>query len=352
MKKYLLIIITLIISYLDIFAGAGIFRTEIRINGTNYVMYDNNAVQAVNGTFITGSPFANGASVTLNGGVNKTFKDGGTGNICNGTLAYRVFLVGNTPGVFTDINLPFGSNDGGNNNQTWQTTGANVPLPSTVAGTYKVEFYFRADGSSSNGSSCSEQFYQSNGGFNFTLQYTINAPLPVIFTTFKANAEGQIVNLEWGTAQEFNNSYFEVERSKDTQTWEMVGSKEGSGSSKLPKSYSMTDYNARKGTNYYRLSQIDTDGTRSFYSRIQSAIIEVNPDLIIFPNPTTEMLKLSGINEDAQVSIYDFLGNLKVEKKVTSIDSNIKLLGLLDGIYIVKIQDETTTKMIKILVRK
>jgi Secretion system C-terminal sorting domain len=350
MKKYLLLVTLLIVSCLQIFAGAGIFRTEININGTNLVMYDNGAVQAVNGTNITGSPFANGAAITLVGAFNKTFRDS-NGNICSGTFSYRVYRVGSSIPAFTDVNLPFVSNDGGNN-QSWGTSNSNISLPNTVAGNYIIEFYYKATGSNSNSSSCTDNFFQSNGGFNFTLQYTINAPLPVIFTTFKANADGQMVNLEWGTAQEFNNSYFEVERSKDAQTWEIVGSKEGSGNSKLPKSYLLTDYNARKGINYYRLSQVDTDGTRSFYSRIQSTIIEVNPDLAIFPNPTTDILRLSGIAEDAQVSIYDFLGNLKIEKKVTSIDSNIKLAGLLDGIYIVKIQDETTMKMIKILVRK
>ena len=352
MKKYLLILSALIISCLDVLAGAGIYRTEIRINGTNYVMYDNNAVQPVNGTNIIGSPFLNAAPITLNGGVNKTFKDNNTGNICNGTLAYRVFLVGNSPGVFTDINLPFSSNDGGNNNQTWQTTGANIALPNTVAGNYKVEFYFRADGSSSNSGSCTEQFFQSNGGFNFTLLYTVNAPLPVIFSSFKATPDGQVVNLEWGTAQEFNNSYFEVERSRDTKIWEMVATKEGSGSSRTPKSYSLTDYNARKGINYYRLSQTDTDSTRNVFSRIQSAVVEVNPDLIIFPNPVTDALRFSGINEDAQVGVYDLAGNLKIEKKVTSTDNFVKLISLLDGMYIVKIQDETATKVMKIVVKK
>jgi hypothetical protein len=348
----ILLTFLLIITSISAFAGAGIFRSEININGTNLVMYDNGAVQAANGSNITGSPFANGVPITLVGGFNKTFKDGGTGNICSGTLSYRVYKIGDTPLAFTDINLPFVSNDGGNNNQSWGTSSANIALPNTVAGNYKIEFFYKATGSNTNGSSCTDNFFQSNSSNNFSLLYTVQAPLPVILTSFNATTEGKTVKLSWSTAQEINNDYFEIERSSDTKSWESIIQKSAAENSKIAQNYAVTDYSVRKGANYYRLTQVDKDGTRSEYPRIQSAILEVNPDIVLYPNPTTEILRLSGINEDAQVSVFDMSGIQKIEKTVTSKDNLITLTNLSEGIYLVKIQDETATKFMKILVKR
>ncbi len=348
----ILLTFLLVITSIAAFAGAGIFRTEININGTNLVMYDNGAVQPTNGSTISGSPFANGAPITLVGGFNKTFKDNNTGNICSGTLAYRVYKVGDTPPAFTDINLPFVSNDGGNNNQSWGTSSANVALPNTSAGNYRIDFFYRATGSNSNSSSCTDTFFQSNSSNNFSLLYTVQAPLPVIFTSFNAIPEGKTVKLNWSTAQEINNNYFEIERSNDAKIWESIIQKSAAENSKIAQNYTVTDFSARKGANYYRLTQVDKDGTRSEYPRIQSAILEVNPDIVLFPNPTTEILRFSGINEDANVSIYDISGIQKIEKIVTSKDNTITLLSLTEGVYFVKIQDETATKFMKILVKR
>jgi hypothetical protein len=332
-------------------AAAGIFRTEININNVNYVMYDNNTVQGTNGSTISGSPFANAASIILNGGFNKTFKDGGAGNICSGVLAYRVYLVGSTPPAFTDINLPFVSNDGGNNNQTWGTTGANISLPNSI-GDYRIDFFYRATGSNSNSSACNETFFQSNSSNNFTLLYSVQAPLPVIFSSFNVAPEGQTVKIDWATAQEINNAYFEVDRSKDLQTWENVAQKEGAGNSKTGKSYTITDFSPQKGTNYYRLTQVDADGTRSMFPRLRSAVLEVNPDIVLYPNPSDEVVRLSGINEDANVTIMDMTGALKIEKKVTRNDNTVKISTLAAGTYVLRVQDETATKIMKIVVNK
>jgi hypothetical protein len=49
---------------------------------------------------------------------------------------------------------------------------------------------------------------------------------------------------------------------------------------------------------------------------------------------------------------YQMSGIQKIEKTVTSNDNAITLSSLMDGTYLVKIQDETATKFMKILVRK
>ena len=192
---------------------------------------------------------------------------------------------------------------------------------------------------------------QSGSDYGFT-GFVTNSALPVIFTSFNATTEGKTVKLSWTTAQEINNNYFEIERSSDTKSWESIVQKSAAENSKIAQNYAVTDFSARKGANYYRLTQVDKDGTRSEYPRIQSAILEVNPDIVLYPNPTTEILRLSGINEDAQVAFFDMSGIQKLEKTVTSKDNAIILSSLVDGIYLVKIQDETATKFMKILVKK
>jgi hypothetical protein len=92
--------------------------------------------------------------------------------------------------------------------------------------------------------------------------------MPVKFTAFFAKKSGQYIQLSWTTSEEMNNSHFEIQRSNDGRSWNMIG-QVVAGSASV-NNYTFTDRNNANGaTVYYRLKQIDKDGA-FLYSTIKA----------------------------------------------------------------------------------
>ncbi|TAH44293.1 MAG: T9SS type A sorting domain-containing protein [Bacteroidetes bacterium] len=94
------------------------------------------------------------------------------------------------------------------------------------------------------------------------------SPLPVELLNFQAERMGdKKVLCTWETATEINNDYFEIEAARDrggVLVFEKIGVVPGSGTSSQIHSYSFIDEHPQPGRNYYRLRQIDYDGTAGY----------------------------------------------------------------------------------------
>ncbi|GAA4439167.1 hypothetical protein GCM10023188_35300 [Pontibacter saemangeumensis] len=88
--------------------------------------------------------------------------------------------------------------------------------------------------------------------------------LPVELAAFKGYSQNGNAKLVWTTASETDNDKFVVERSLDGRKFDQVGEVKGKGTSSIANSYSFTDTDPAAGTNYYRLRQVDFDGTADF----------------------------------------------------------------------------------------
>ncbi|MDQ1086895.1 T9SS type A sorting domain-containing protein [Siphonobacter sp. SORGH_AS_1065] len=87
-------------------------------------------------------------------------------------------------------------------------------------------------------------------------------PMPVELVYFKVTPVGTKVRMNWATSQEKNAKSFVVERSKDAEFFEVIGTYEASGTTTQRNEYSAVDEDPLSGTSYYRLRQIDEDGTQ------------------------------------------------------------------------------------------
>jgi hypothetical protein len=110
-------------------------------------------------------------------------------------------------------------------------------------------------------------------------------PLPITLVTFVARPSNGVVNLEWETASEFNNHFFEVERSRDGESFSVVARIDGAGTSTSHRKYRAIDTYPFSGLSYYRLRQQDFDGkfTYSNVVRVQTAS---SFTLLVHPNPS------------------------------------------------------------------
>ncbi len=153
---------------------------------------------------------------------------------------------------------------------------------------------------------------------NRVMVFSASSPLPVELTSFTANALNNKISLNWQTATEVDNYGFDVQRSVlsgQFSDWETIGFLHGHGNSNSPKDYSFVDDKVSSvGKYFYRLKQIDTDGSYEY-----SKIVEVDfgqPNKFElkqnYPNPFNPRTVISyqlSTPDNVTLKIYDVLGN-------------------------------------------
>ncbi len=162
-----------------------------------------------------------------------------------------------------------------------------------------------------------------------SVEITRNFFLPVELTSFGATWTNKGSLLRWTTKSETNNSHFEIERSLDAINFQMIGTLEGNGTTLNPNNYQFLDsysgeYLSQKNWLYYRLKQVDFDGTTNY-----SSIISISPSfghseltLVTLQNPTQNSLPI-------QVNIKD---PSKIDLSIVDIYGRVLLTGSRDAI--------------------
>lgn len=142
--------------------------------------------------------------------------------------------------------------------------------------------------------------------------------VPVELTSFTANVVGSSVVLNWTTATEVNNQGFEVERSADGVSFNNIGFVPGFGTTTEPKSYSYSDQSINSEKYYYRLKQIDYDGSFT-YSNVAEVEVSLPTEFSLeqnYPNPFNPSTSIQfSLPVDAQVTIgvYNLVGEKVAE---------------------------------------
>lgn len=168
-------------------------------------------------------------------------------------------------------------------------------------------------GGCSNNSSPCNSIAGTGGGVNGTgiSGGSTGGPLPILLQSFDATLiKSNLVELKWVTSSEINNSHFIVERSIDGFEWEEVAKVLSEGNSVANVDYIAYDNNPKFGVSYYRLKQVDYDGTLTIY-KIKTVINEEEIEASIYPNPAKDVLNVVIEDEyNFSVKLYNSLGQL------------------------------------------
>ncbi|MFN6945568.1 MAG: T9SS type A sorting domain-containing protein [Cytophagaceae bacterium] len=174
---------------------------------------------------------------------------------------------------------------------------------------------------------------------------------PVQLLNFDAEAQDNGILVRWETYEEINNHKFKIQRSTDGVNFETIGTIEGNGTSSGISYYSFLDESPLSGENYYRLVQVDFDGTKS-HSHVVKVSRDGIVDIHLFPNPYNDAfyLVLAGLNGEAFVSIKDVTGRTLVEGIRISQDGKTQLgQGFTPGMYFVEIRTPMQTVVKKVI---
>jgi hypothetical protein len=164
--------------------------------------------------------------------------------------------------------------------------------------------------------------------------YITSGIVPVELTSFSASASADVVTLDWTTATELNNRGFNIERSSEKNEWRTIGFIEGKGTTSEPQHYLYSDRLSDIKSNklYYRLKQIDNDGTYKYSNIVEVGIAPSSFTLSQnYPNPFNPSTKIKySIPQSSKVvvKVFDMLG-----KEVTTLVNEERQAGTYELIW-------------------
>lgn len=183
-------------------------------------------------------------------------------------------------------------------------------------------------------------------GYDGAILSTLNGGVPVELIYFIANSSQTNINLQWQTATETNNKGFEVQRKKECNVFESIGFVEGKGTTTEQHSYTYSDNNISSGKYYYRLKQVDYDGSYKYSNiiniSVSSSLFSLNQNYPNPFNPSTKIKYSIPHYSFVQIKIFDILGNeiktlIKGEKPAGNYEADFNAIELPSGIYIYRL---------------
>ncbi len=170
---------------------------------------------------------------------------------------------------------------------------------------------------------------------------TRETTLPVSLLEFTAECSGNYVDLKWSTASELNSDFFTVEISRDAKNWEVLDYVSGNGTTSMQSDYFLSA-NAINGTQYFRLSQTDFDGTHEVLQVASVSCMNiVDLEVSVYPNPATDFVKIANAY-GCEISIYNSIGVMvkSTIKANSEFDTcTIDVSDLPTGVYYVSIRN-------------
>ncbi|WP_394342378.1 Ig-like domain-containing protein [Taibaiella koreensis] len=168
--------------------------------------------------------------------------------------------------------------------------------------------------------------------------------VPVDLLSFTAKAEADCdVQLSWRTGVELNFDYFEIGWSSNGASFTGAGRVAARGSGN---SYSYSFGHGVKGMNYFRLKEVDRDGSYH-YSRIVSANLGCAPQrhIKVYPTVHKGLVTVEGLQAGESVMVYDMKGIAVLQTKAAGPVAELNLSHTTAGSYTVIVILQTGERM-------
>ncbi|MEO8068533.1 MAG: hypothetical protein ABI599_12630 [Flavobacteriales bacterium] len=167
-------------------------------------------------------------------------------------------------------------------------------------------------------------------------------PLPIELLSFNARPQDEVVVVDWSTATEIDNLWFDVERSADGSTFNSIDRLPGAISSQATLNYNTVDEAPLSGTGYYRLRQTDLDGASTTSNVVTVVRGGSNGRSIAVVNNGDAVLVYHGMAAGARYTVLDAGGRTVLEGTVTSDGPfGLDLSHVTAGAYALRMWDDS-----------
>ncbi|MFI5218699.1 MAG: T9SS type A sorting domain-containing protein [Bacteroidia bacterium] len=186
--------------------------------------------------------------------------------------------------------------------------------------------------------------------------YTTSNALPVELIAFDASPSKDKVQISWSTASELNSKEFIIERTRNALDFEEIAHVKGAGTTTTLNNYRSFDLQPLNGNNYYRLKQIDFNGSYS-YSKLAVAVFEsTGINLSIIPNPANDDFALrfqATGNSSASIKISDIRGKELLSTSLNPVEGitlyAVSAAEFSQGIYFVQLTVDDQISIAKLV---
>jgi hypothetical protein len=170
---------------------------------------------------------------------------------------------------------------------------------------------------------------------------TVSGVVPLTLLSFDAFKNKNKVDLKWTTTNEINTAHFEIERSINGVQFIKIGSVNSANSSGI-NNYSFEDLQPLKGLNFYRLKQVDIDGSFK-HSNINKVLFENFGDAVnIYPNPAKDYIQFDFASKQKTIliNLFDMQSRLvRTTTLANVLPLKLKIENLSRGKYVVQLSD-------------
>ncbi|HYF29838.1 MAG TPA: T9SS type A sorting domain-containing protein [Chitinophagaceae bacterium] len=187
--------------------------------------------------------------------------------------------------------------------------------------------------------------------YEWFLQFALpSAILPLAWQSFTVRAQNNTANLYWTVSNQVNVKEYTLERSRNGSQWTSIATvptKPGTG----VLSYSYSDPSVEAGVTYYRIKQTDNNG-RFSYSAIKQCNIDGVTDLLVYPNPFVDELRIDAkLPANVTIRLANANGRILVSQQHTP-PANSELIirelnSLLPGFYYLTVTDRYGQPLLK-----
>ena len=176
--------------------------------------------------------------------------------------------------------------------------------------------------------------------------------LPVKMTSFRAEFKDPEIQLTWQTASEINSDFFSIQRSEDAIHFKEIGRETSAGNSNSAINYHYSDWQPREGMNYYRLKQVDIDGSAelSAIKTVKTPINATGKLKVYQPGSGNNRLIIDiGKSSVAKTSyqLININGAVLKEGILTSQRHSIDLGSVSKSQYIIRLSDGRSVRFAK-----
>ncbi len=246
--------------------------------------------------------------------------------------------------------------------------------PLDLSKTYSVttnEFVLAAIGTMFNIPVSDVYVYHDSTEFQVVTDYVVkngfDQIVPVELKSFTAQPSENSVELKWSTATETNNKGFEIQRASSESfrntprqgEWEKIGFISGNGTSTQPHQYSYIDKSVSAGVYYYRLKQIDYDGSYKYSNEVEVNFsapfkYELNQNYPNPFNPSTVIRYTLSNGGKTTLKIYNLLGQeiaALVDEVQSAGEHKVKwnASGMASGVYLYKLASGNFSEIRKMI---
>ncbi len=171
--------------------------------------------------------------------------------------------------------------------------------------------------------------------------------LPLELVQFSSTRNSGSSKLVWQTANETNTKNFVIERSKEGNTYQAIGTVNAAGTG--AGQYNYTDAFKFSGNMYYRLKMVDIDG-RFTYSPV--IILKELPEnkVTVYPNPFDETFTIDLGSRDllnSVANIVDAKGGSVRKLRLSATQTQVNMKGMPTGNYVIQFADGSSMKIVK-----